>query len=140
MRERGGGRRAGSAAEGGDPRRGRGRRGEQLACRHLLHRGWRIIQTNYSSRYGEIDIIARRGDTVAFIEVKARRDRVMGEPFEAVGRRKQRQIRNMAETWLIARLNSEEYRDCQFRFDVISIILGDDGSAVELNHIEDAFR
>ena len=124
----------------GDPRRGRGRRGEQLARDHLASRGYDIIQTNFRSRYGEIDIIARKGDVVAFGEVKARRDRFFGEPFEAVSPRKRAQIRRMARAWLMANAHDPAYGDCCFRFDVISIMLDEAGGASELDHMEDAFR
>ena len=124
----------------GDPRRGRGRRGEQLARDHLARRGYDIIQTNFHSRYGEIDIIARKGDIVAFVEVKARRDRSFGEPFESVSPRKQSQIRRMARAWLMVNAHDSAYGDCCFRFDVISIMLDKAGGAIELDHMEDAFR
>lgn len=124
---------------GKDPRVGRGRAGERLARLHLEERGYEILETNFRSRYGEIDLIARCGDVVAFIEVKARRSRRHGEPFEAVGHRKQGQIRRMAEMWVAAR-GERSLRECSFRFDVVSIMLDQYGGCAELAHIEDAFR
>lgn len=123
-----------------DPRPQRGRTGELLACEHLEARGYEVLERNFRSRYGEIDIIARRGRLVAFVEVKARRSRRCGEPFEAVGPRKQAQIRRMAEMWVAGRQRDPKVRECSFRFDVISIMLGSDGSAAECLHLQDAFR
>lgn len=110
-----------------------------MACRYLKRRLYSILQTNYRSRYGEIDIIARRGDTIVFVEVKARRDKSFGEPFEAVGPRKQRQIRRMAEMWLAAHQHRLSRQNFIFRFDVISLVLDGDNRAVEFKHIKDAF-
>ncbi|MHB0866953.1 MAG: YraN family protein [Thermoleophilia bacterium] len=123
-----------------DPRRGRGQAGETLARRHLEAYGYDIIQTNFRTRYGEIDIIARKGELVAFIEVKARRNSRCGEPFEAVGPRKQNQIRRLARMWVAAHQSDSSFRQCVFRFDVIGIMLDDEDGAVQLQHMEDAFR
>lgn len=124
----------------GDLRLGRGRSGEAWARRHLRDQGYEIIESNYRSRYGEIDIIATRDDIVAFVEVKARRALSHGEPFEAVGPRKQLQIRRMAEMWVAQRQQDPSLRRCSFRFDVISILLDEDGRVASLDHLEDAFR
>lgn len=136
-----------------DPRCRRGRAGEALACRFLAHHGYTIIQTNFRSRYGEIDIIARRGAVIAFIEVKTRLSRRCGDPFEAVGLRKQNQIRRLAQMWLAANQGDRQLRACEFRFDVISVMMsgreegegsGDefagDESFAGIEHMEDAFR
>ena len=118
--------------------------------------GYTILETNYRSRYGEIDIIARRSNIVAFIEVKSRRGQRYGEPFEAVAARKQNQIRRMAEMWVAARAGDRDLRECSFRFDVITVMLSvqEEASAwsrtraahelstnaAGIQHIEDAFR
>jgi len=115
-----------------------GRAGEALACRYLQDRAYEILATNYRSRYGEIDVIARRDGIVAFIEVKARASRRYGEPFEAVDARKQNQIRRMAQMWLAENAGDPELRQCDFRFDVVSLRL--DGGIESIEHLEDAFR
>lgn len=117
-----------------------GSRGEEIARRLLERHGYETLETNFRTRYGEIDIVARRGGIVVFVEVKARHDRSFGEPFEAVTHRKQNQVARMAEAWLVVRQNDENLQQCDFRFDVISILLGEDGSLKVLDHIEDAFR
>lgn len=137
-----------------------GRAGENLACKFLESRDYSIIETNYRSRYGEIDIIARRGGVIAFVEVKTRLGRGHGEPFEAVGARKQAQIRRMAEMWLAGHRRDRALSECVFRFDVISVKMdgrspaggkanfdGSEGTRPAgvkkipgIEHIEDAFR
>ncbi|MHB1391432.1 MAG: YraN family protein [Thermoleophilia bacterium] len=131
---------AGPRPVAADPRRGRGQAGEDLARRHLEAHGYEIIETNFRTRYGEIDIIARRGELVAFIEVKARRSSRCGEPFEAVGPRKQNQIRRLAQVWVAAHQSDSTFRQCAFRFDVIGIMLDAADGAAQLIHMEDAFR
>jgi putative endonuclease len=122
-----------------DPRPRRGRAGEAIAADHLQQQGYAIIEANYRTRYGELDIIARLGDIVAFVEVKARRDKQFGEPFEAVGPRKQSQIRRMARMWLSEHERDPFLNSCRFRFDVVSIMLDEHDEMVELLYIEDAF-
>jgi len=108
-----------------DPRCRRGRAGEALARRFLEFHGYTIIQTNFRSRYGEIDIIARRGLVIAFIEVKTRLSRRCGDPFEAVGLRKQNQIRRLAQMWLAVNQGDRQLSACEFRFDVISVMMSE---------------
>lgn len=117
-----------------------GRRGEAAAARYLRRRLYSIVDTNYRTRYGEIDIIARRGDVVAFVEVKTRSGESFGKPFEAVGPHKQEQLRRMALVWLAARQRDPALKECSFRFDVISIAMGAAGRVEHLEHLEDAFR
>jgi putative endonuclease len=140
----------GAGRSSNDPRQSRGRAGEELACRFLEQNGYTIIETNHRSRYGEIDIIARKDGILAFIEVKTRLGKRYGEPFEAVGPRKQNQIRRMASMWVAANQGDPALRECDFRFDVISVYLsvlesqtgpppgGKCGSGIV--HMKDAFR
>jgi len=123
-----------------DTRRIRGRAGEELARGYLEDHDYSILANNFRTRYGEIDLIVRRGGIVAFVEVKARRDKQFGEPFEAVSPRKQNQIRRMAEMWLAVNEGDAALAGCDFRFDVVSIMLEEDDTAAQLLHIEDAFR
>lgn len=123
-----------------DPRRIRGRAGEEIARGYLRDHDYSILESNFRTRYGEIDIIVKRGGVVAFVEVKARRDKQYGEPFEAVNLRKQGQIRRMAGMWLAANEGDTALADCDFRFDVVSIMLDENSAASQLLHIEDAFR
>lgn len=113
--------------------RGAGDWGEDLALRYLEERGYAVIERNYRTRYGEIDLIARQGDALVFVEVKLRRGRGYGDPLEAVIPRKQQAIRSMAEQYLAER--DPEYDE--LRFDVIGILAG--GGPPEITHLEDAF-
>jgi putative endonuclease len=80
-----------------------GRSAEDAAARHLQGLGWRLLARNARIGRGELDIIARRGPVLAFVEVKARRTSTCGTPEDAVDPRKRRQIARLAELWLSAR-------------------------------------
>ena len=105
-----------------------GKQGENAACRYLKRRGYKIIERNYKTRFGEVDIIARKDDTVAFIEVKTRLTDKFGAPAEAVTFAKQRKYALSAQFYF-----SQCEDDCIIRFDVI------EGFRGEINHIENAF-
>jgi putative endonuclease len=94
-----------------------GKSGEDLACRELERRGYAIVARRWRLRGGEIDIIARDGATVVFVEVKARDGSAFGEGSEAVTVRKQQRIAQLARLYL-ARHGLTD-RPC--RFDVVSI-------------------
>ena len=97
-----------------------GKTGEDLACRELQRRGYAIIARRYRRRGGELDIVARDGPTVVFVEVKARQDRTFGSAEESVGFVKRRRIVRVALEFVT------EHRlvDCPCRFDVVTIHLG----------------
>lgn len=111
-----------------------GAAGEEMACRYLEQNGFRIIERNWRTRSGEVDIIARCGDTVVFIEVKTRRGRAFGEPEEAVTPAKARKIRQLAAEYLVTVSPSREVR-----FDVIGLLLDAEGNLLQLRHITNAF-
>jgi putative endonuclease len=115
-------------------RRAVGSTGEDIACQYLLDQGFNIADRNWRSRSGELDIVARKGDVTVFVEVKARRGRTFGEPEEAVTPAKARRIRGLAAEYLASGAHSPEVR-----FDVISVMLDQDGTLLELRHIPDAF-
>lgn len=121
-----------------DVRRQLGTRGEQLAAEHLQRLGYRILTRNHRTRWGELDLIAERRDVLAFVEVKTRRvSGGAGTPFEAVGRRKQAQVRRMAYSWL-ATVTDRPHAD-HLRFDVIGVTVDGAGRLLELEHREGAF-
>lgn len=78
-----------------------GQTGEDLAATYLLRLGYVIIERNYRTRWGEIDTIARSGDTIHFFEVKTRYSSEYGHPFEAVSYRKRRNIQRAAWAYLL---------------------------------------
>jgi len=103
--------------------------GEILAANFLKAQKYKILQTNYRNKIGEIDIIAQQGKTIVFVEVKRRSTLQYGRPIEAVDTRKQNKIRKTAEIYLM--LNKQTLNDV--RFDVIEIL------DEEINHVENAF-
>lgn len=110
-----------------------GRTGEDRAAALLRRKGCRILERNYRVAYGEIDIIARQGETILFVEVKARSGTAFGQPGEAVTYRKQQTIRRVA----LGYLQSKDWMELPVRFDVIEVLHGERGWT--LNHIEQAF-
>ena len=113
-----------------------GRFGEERAARYLRLRGYRIMETNYSCRLGEIDLIARRGRYIVFVEVKLRKSADFAAAREFVTAAKQQRIRSTAALWL-----SQHESELQPRFDVVEIYApeGEKGR-VTINHIENAFE
>ncbi len=103
-----------------------GKAGEDCACRELERRGYAILARRYRSRYGEIDIIARDGPTVVFVEVKGRTSSRFGEPAEAVTLHKQTRVTAMAEDYLAR----HRLLNVPCRFDVVAIAFGSDGRPV----------
>jgi putative endonuclease len=115
-----------------------GRAGEQLATEHLLRLGYEIVERNYRTRWGELDIVARSGSTLAFCEVKTRRaGGRAGGPFDAIGPAKRTQVRRMAGCWLVER-RDRPYADV-IRFDAIGVTFDGAGRLVSLEHLEGAF-
>jgi putative endonuclease len=110
-----------------------GKKGEEVAIRFLKKRGYRIIEKNYVCKMGEMDIIAREKDTLAFIEVKTRTSTEFGPPQLAVNSSKQRQLSKVALNYL----KEKKLEDVKARFDVVAILLGQKGEEIEL--IRDAF-
>jgi putative endonuclease len=115
-----------------------GQEGEERACEHLLRLGFDIVQRNYRTRWGELDIIAFDGTTLIFCEVKTRRLPFSGgHPLEAVNTAKQVQLRKMAGRWLVD--CRERPYAAQLRFDVIGVSFDAAGRMVGLEHVENAF-
>jgi putative endonuclease len=118
-----------------DRRLSLGRFGENAAVAYLERNGYRILARGFRFLRGEIDIIARDGGTIVFLEVKTRAGAGFGPPEESVTASKQRRIRRMAEGFL---MKGRIRPDTPCRFDVISLRVGDDG-VPEVRHIKDAF-
>ena len=92
-----------------------GEKGEALAVRQLKKAGYKIIETNYRTQLGEIDIIAKENDTIVFVEVKSRRSVRFGNPKQAVTRQKQKKISMVALYYLKTTAQST----AKARFDVV---------------------
>lgn len=112
-----------------------GDRGEKLAVRYLKQQNYRILDTQHRNTYGEVDIIAKDGDCVVFVEVKTRSSTEAGRPLDAVDRRKQQRLTRIALAWLKQKKKLGE----RARFDVVSIVWRD-GAEPELQHFQNAFE
>ena len=124
-----------------DLRRSRGQLGERLARNHLLARGWELLDANFRTRLGELDIVGRDGDSLVFCEVKTRVARGPPGPFgplTGVDARKRRQVRLLARQWLAERRDRIDGRPAELRFDAIGVLLGPDGQLLDLEHLEAA--
>lgn len=123
---------------GNDLENALGHAGEELAAEHLLRLGYEIVERNYRTRWGELDIVAFDGRILAFCEVKTRRsngDR--RRTFESLHHAKRSQVRKMAGRWLIER--SDRPHADELRFDAIGVTFSPDGRLVALEHLEGAF-
>jgi putative endonuclease len=111
-----------------DDRQSLGKNGEDLACEELVRRGYAILERRYRTRHGEIDIIARLGPTLVFVEVKARTGSAFGGAGAAVTRVKQQRVARMAEDFLARRRIVDE--PC--RFDVVTVDFGGEPPHIEV--------
>jgi len=111
-----------------DARQSLGKAGEDLACGELTRRGYAILERRYRTRYGEIDIIARSGETLVFVEVKARAGAEYGGGGDAVTRWKQQRIVRMAIDFLARR----RWLDQPCRFDVVTVDFEDGDPRIEV--------
>ncbi|MEP6572951.1 MAG: YraN family protein [Gemmatimonadota bacterium] len=118
-----------------DARQVRGLVGEHVAMAYLISAGWEIEAHRFRLGHQEVDLIARRGSVVAFVEVKTRRGDTHGSGLEAVSRRKQLAISRVAEIW---RLRFGRAGDT-YRFDLIAIRDGNPGDQPVVEHVEGAW-
>ena len=110
-----------------------GAAGERRAAWFYRLRGWTVVARNVRSRGGEIDLIVRRGRTLAFVEVKTRQSLTAGEGYGAVDARKRQQLVDLANAWLARHLHLGEVR-----YDVLSLFWN--GRRFRVTHFADAFR
>lgn len=121
-----------------DERVGRGRAGEAVACRHLLANGYRILERNVRFPYGEIDLVAREGGCLVFVEVRTRVGLRQGWPEESVTPRKRARLVRLAQGYL--QKNPDCLKRSGVRFDVVSVLLAPDGAPARVRLIRDAFE
>ena len=114
-------------------RRALGQRGEEMATLYLQQQGYKILERNYRSRYGELDIICHKNGIIVFVEVKTRSSQRFGSPEEAITSTKIQHIKKVALIYL----TGEKMAYQEIRFDVIAILMQD--NKPHLNHIEAAF-
>jgi len=115
----------------------RGQEWEERAAGFLTRRAWKVLERNYRTPVGEIDLIVRRSDTLAFVEVKGRRSSRKGDPLEAVSPRKVKRICAAAALYLAQTREKAKI----YRFDVVTV--GPDKNwwgSLKVEHLQDAFR
>lgn len=110
----------------------KGNYGERLAIEYLVNNGWKIIEQNYNTNIGEIDIIALDNDYLVFVEVKSRNSLKYGYPYEAVNKIKINKIINTALQYIVVK----NIVNRQIRFDIIEVYLKEN----RINHYENAFQ
>lgn len=103
-----------------------GRYGEDVAEKHVLAAGWRVLDRNWRCRDGEIDLVGLDGDELVVVEVKTRRSTAYGHPAEAVTRLKLARVRRLAAAWLA----DHDVRPSSVRVDVIAVLLPRSGAPV----------
>lgn len=108
-----------------------GIRGEEYVCDRLAQRGYEILDRNVRQKFAELDIVARDGDTMCFVEVRTRNDAALGHPAETVTAAKQQKIRRAAEAYIV----KNRIPPMPMRFDVATIIW----STMEFEYFENAF-
>jgi putative endonuclease len=121
-------------------RRRTGEIAEELVARRLAAVGWEIVERNARTRYGEIDIVARDGRALVFIEVKgARAGTSFGpeKPILAIDRRKQQRVRRLATAWMSERRDQPRYDE--IRFDAVGVTLDRAGRATDVDYVKGAF-
>lgn len=112
-----------------------GRRGEEIAARHLRRIGYKILYRNFRApKGGEVDLVCRDGDTLVFVEVKTRSSEAFGAPAEAVTSSKQQLIARGAQAWL----KLLGHPDIYYRFDIVEVRMN--GKKVDVNVIQNAFE
>jgi putative endonuclease len=117
-----------------DDRKQLGRWGEDLAANHLTSAGCTILARNWRTRHGEIDIIARDGESIAFVEVKTRRGTQFGLPEEALTPAKATRLTKLAQAYI----SEHELYETDWRIDLIAVQLDSRGRLLRLEHIPNA--
>ena len=122
-----------------DPRRARGAAGERAAAELLASLGYEIVERNFRTKYGELDIVAVDRDTLVFCEVRARvGQNAIAYALESIGPGKRMQLRKMAREWF--RLSTDERPPTRAtRFDAIAVAMTRDGRMLSIEHVRDAF-
>jgi len=108
-----------------------GNKGEELAAGYLSKKGYKIIERNFRTRFGEIDIVCWDGETLVFVEVKTKIGHDFGEPEEMVNKGKLAQVKRMGEVYLL-----DKCLDVACRVDVVAVVLESDGSVERIEHYQ----
>jgi putative endonuclease len=117
----------------GDDRKGLGRRGENLAARHLVAQGYEVLERNWRCEAGELDLVVRDGEYLAFVEVRTRRGQAMGSPEESITLSKRARLVALGEAYVQAHDWAGPWR-----IDVVAIEMDARGRLLRLEHYENA--
>lgn len=117
-----------------DPRRRLGQWGENVAALHLEAGGLALVERNWRCRSGEIDLVARDGETIVFVEVKTRRGRDFGAPEEALTAHKAKKLMQLGEIYMA----EHELDDVNWRIDLVAVELDESGLLLRCDHIPNA--
>lgn len=112
-----------------------GKEGEDIAAKYLSDKGYKILERNYHTRFGEIDLIASKNDALAFVEVKLKHGDDFGTPEEMIGYSKLSQVQRMAEFYLIDKPERAKKYET-YSIDAVCIMVGEDGEVKRINHYE----
>lgn len=116
-----------------DDRQGLGRRGEELAARHLAARGFEIVARNWRCEWGELDLVAQDGECLVLVEVRTRRGRSLGTPEESITAAKQARLITLSEAYVQERRWAGDWR-----IDVVAIEMDRHGRLLRVEHYENA--
>lgn len=112
-----------------------GRRGEDIAAKHLRKKGYQILEKNYSAKFGELDLIASKGKILVFVEVKLKNGENFGTPEEMIGPKKLFQVQRTANLFLMKEKDiADKYNE--YRIDAVCIVIAQDEQVERINHYE----
>lgn len=111
--------------------RRKGNKGERAAAEKLVTEGYEILTRNYRNKWGEVDIVVKKGETIVFVEVKTKTEEDYGEPWEMINHHKLKQVENMGHLWC------EEFGyQGLCRIDVVGVWLDIEGEVKRIEHWE----
>jgi putative endonuclease len=115
-----------------------GKYGENIAWEHLKQKGYQVIDRNYRCPFGEIDIIMRDNTQLVFVEVKTRNEKWLeyGLPEQAVDFKKRKRLSRLAKYYLN---RHQDLDKTDYRFDIVSVLVNQQGKAISVTHISEAF-
>jgi len=109
-----------------------GERGEQIAANYLHEKNYQILESNFSTRFGEIDLVCRKDNIIVFVEVKTKTSDEFGEPWEMINPRKWQQVKNMAQVYL----TKNGLGEAACRIDVVGVWLDLEHEVTKIEHWE----
>jgi putative endonuclease len=112
-----------------------GKEGEEIAAKFLSGKGYKILERNYYTRFGEIDLIVLKNNILTFVEVKLKHGEDFGTPEEMIGTSKLSQVQRMAEFYLMDKPKMAEIYKT-YSLDAVCIMMGEDGEVGRISHYE----